>query len=94
MLHHNTYTVGTTPTLIASIPEYNPYTAVLIFNNDNSQIFIGDASVTTSGPDQGLPISKSTVSSQIWLSAEDKLYAISAAGTAANSVTVLFSGPY
>jgi hypothetical protein len=91
-LNHSTYTVGTTPTLIAEIPAKNPYTAVLIFNDDNNPIFVGDSSVAASGADRGLIINKSTVSSQIWLNAGDKLYAVSIAGTAPDKVTVLYSG--
>lgn len=87
---HNAYTVGTTATLIAEIPAGNPKTSVYIYNNDNSQIYIGDSTVTTSGADIGLHIAKSTVF-EIELNASDKLYAISAAGTAANAVVTLFS---
>lgn len=93
-VYHNTYTVGTTPTLIATIPDKNPHTALLIFNDDNQPIFIGDATVATSGADRGIKVSKSTTSSQIWLNAGDKLYAISEAGTAANTVSVLYSGVF
>jgi hypothetical protein len=88
---HDVFTVGTTATLICQIPSKCPTTAVLIFNDDNNPIFIGDATVAVSGADTGLKISKSTTSSQIWLNAGDKLYAISAAGTAANTVAVLWS---
>lgn len=88
---HNEYTVGTTATLIAEIPAKNPLTAVLVFNDDNNPIFVGDATVTASGANLGLKISKSTTSSQIWLNAGDKLYAISAAGTSARAVVTLFS---
>jgi len=93
-VYHNTYTVGTTATLIATIPDKNPNTALLVFNDDNNPIFIGDATVATSGADRGVKISKSTTSSQIWLNAGDKLYAISEAGTSANTVSVLYSGVF
>lgn len=93
-VYHDTYTVGTTPTLIATIPAKNPLTAVTLFNDDNSAIFIGDSTVATSGVNRGVKLSKSTVSSQIWLNAGDKLYAISESGTAANTVSVLYSGVF
>lgn len=93
-IYHQTYTVGTSPTLIATIPAKNPLTALLVFNDDNNPIFIGDATVATTGVDRGLKLSKSTTSSQIWLSAGDKLYAVSAAGTAENTVSVLWSSPF
>lgn len=94
MLHKTNVTVGTSPTLLTTIPEKSPYTAVLIFNNDNSAIFIGDSNVSTSGATAGLQIAKSTTTTQIWLNAGDSLYAISALGTLANSVSVLYSSPF
>jgi hypothetical protein len=88
---HTATTVGTTATIIAEIPAGNPLTAVLVFNDDQHPIFVGDATTTTSGADTGLKLAKSTTSSQIWLNAGDKLYAVSAAGTASNAVVTLFS---
>jgi hypothetical protein len=89
-IEHQAFTVGTTATLIAQIPEGNPKTSVFIYNNDNSQIYIGDSAVTVSGVETGLHIAKQTVF-EIELNAEDKLYAVSAAGTSANAVVTLFS---
>lgn len=89
-LVHDTFTVATTPTLLATIPAGNPTTAVVIVNDDNSSIFIGDVSVSVSGADKGLTISKST-NYVLNLNAGDKLYGISALGTSAHSVTVLYS---
>jgi hypothetical protein len=88
---HDVFTVGTSPTLICQIPKKCPPTAVLIFNDDNNPIYIGDINIATSGTDLGLKVPKSTATTQVWLNAGDKLYAISAAGTAANSVSVLWS---
>lgn len=93
-VYHQTYTVGTSPTLIATIPAKNPLTALLVFNDDNNPIFLGDATVATSGADRGIKLSKSTTSSQIWLNAGDQLYAISAAGTSADTVSVFWSSPF
>lgn len=87
---HNAYTVATTATLIADIPRKCPKTSVYIYNNDNNQIWIGDATVATSGADTGLHIAKQTVF-EIELNAGDKLYAISAAGTSSNAVVTMFS---
>ncbi len=88
---HDVFTVGTTPTLICQIPSKCPITAVLIFNDDNNPIFVGDSTVSVSGADTGLKVPKSTANTQIWLNAGDNLYAVSAAGTAANTVAVLWS---
>ena len=93
-LHHSAITVGTTPTLLATIPAKSDPVALLIFNNDNSAIFIGDSSITTSGANQGLQVSKSTTSSQVWLHAGDSLYGISVAGTSANAVAILYSSAF
>lgn len=89
-IEHQAFTVGTSASIIAQIPEGNPKTSVFIYNNDNSEIFIGDSTVTVSGADTGLRIPKSIVF-EIELNAEDKLYAVSAAGTSANAVVTLFS---
>lgn len=93
-LHHSAVTVGTSPTLLLTVPAKNPYTAVLIFNDDNSAIYVGDNSVSTSGSNLGVKINKSTTTTQLWLSAGDSLYAISASGTSANAVSTLYSSPF
>jgi hypothetical protein len=87
---HDTFTVGTTATLLATIPEGNPTTTVAVVNDDNSSIFIGDATLSVSGANKGLTVVKNT-SYRIDLNAGDKLYAISSAGTANHAVTVLYS---
>lgn len=92
-LHHSAITVGTTPTLLTTVPGGVPYTQVSIFNADNSNVFLGDATVSTSGANQGIQVVKNTVI-QIWLEANDQLYAISAAGTTANAVTVLYAAVF
>lgn len=89
-LVHQSFTVGTTPTLIISIPEGNPTTSVQVINDDNNTVYVGDATVTASGSDKGLPIKKDSVYT-FNLNAEDKLYAIAATSTAANAVSILYS---
>lgn len=89
-LVHDTFTVTTSPTLIATIPAKNPTIMVTVVNDDNSSIYIGDSTVAASGADKGLTVVKNT-SYNIALNAGDNLYAISSAGTASNSVSVLYS---
>jgi hypothetical protein len=89
-LVHDTFTVGTSATLLATIPAGNPTTTVSVVNDDNSSIFIGDATIAVSGANKGLQVVKNTNYS-INLNAGDSLYGISAAGTSANAVTVLYS---
>ena len=89
-INHSNKTVGTSPTLLLTIPAGNPYTVVNIYNEDNSSIYIGDDTVTSSGATKGLQVKKDTPTT-IWLHANDALYAVSAAGTAANAVTTVYS---
>ena len=48
-LHHSATTVGTSATLLLTIPDKSEAVAVLIFNDDNSAIWIGDSTVSTFG---------------------------------------------
>jgi len=89
-LVHDSFTVTTSPTLIATIPAKNPTTIVTISNDDNSSIFIGDETVAASGADKGITVVKN-VNYNLSLNAGDKLYAISAAGTSAYAVSVFYS---
>jgi len=87
---HDVFTVGTSPTLICEIPKKCPPTAVLIFNDDNNSIYVGDSAVAASGADKGVTVKKD--SQYVFeLNAGDKLYAVAASTTTANSVSVLFS---
>lgn len=88
---HINATVRTTATPIVQLPTGLPYTAVQICNGDAQSIWIGDATIATSGATKGTVITAGAVFT-IWLHANDVLYAISAAGTAAGAVTVVYSG--
>ena len=89
-LVHNSFTVGTTPTLIVDLPEGNPSTVVTFFNDANHTIYVGDATVATSGADKGIPAYKDYIFT-VTLNAEDKLYAIAATTSPADALTVLYS---
>lgn len=89
-LVHNSFTVTTSATLLATIPAGNPTTTVTVTNDDNSSIFIGDSTVATSGADKGITVVKN-VSYNVSLNAGDQLYGISAAGTSSNAVTIFYS---
>jgi hypothetical protein len=90
-VEHNNVTVKTIATPIVALASGLPYTAVQICNGDSASIFIGDATIATSGATKGTVITAGSVFT-IWLHAGDVLYAISAAGTAAGAVTVVYSG--
>jgi hypothetical protein len=88
--HFNTQ-VQTTATLIADIPvSVGRNIAVQIYNNHSSAIYIGDTTITTSGATIGRPMA-TTSSFQLWLNGGDKVYAISAAQTAAGACIVTYS---
>ena len=89
-LVHNSVTVGTSATLIGTVPIGNPLTAVQISNSDTNPIFLGDSSVGTSGATKGVRLA-SNGNLQVWLNSGDALYAVSSAGTSANAVGVVFS---
>lgn len=90
-LQHINSQVQTTATLIASLPpSMGRNIAVQIYNNHSSAIYIGDATITTSGATIGRPIA-ANASFQLWLNGGDKIYAISAAQTAAGACIVTFS---
>jgi hypothetical protein len=87
---HNSVTVGTSPTIIATIPAGNPNTVVQISNTDAQTIFLGDSTCSTTGAAKGIRMATNT-NLQVSLNSGDVLYAVSAAGTSANAVTVIFS---
>jgi hypothetical protein len=90
-LFHTNVTVGTSATVIASIPSGATDTQVWVWNNDLQNIYIGDSAITvTSGSNQGFPVVKNTAQS-VWLKSGDTLYGISAAGTSAGAVISMYS---
>lgn len=87
---HVNRTVANTPTVLTTLNTITEYTAVSVQNNDSSSIFIGDSTVATSGTNKGHIVAAGSTY-QVWLRASDSLYAISAAGTSSNAVSVLYS---
>jgi len=90
-LNHNNITVGTTPTLLLTMPNGVGYVAVQVNNRDSAAIFLGDSAVTnTVGINGGQNLAANTTV-QIWMHGNDSLYAVSAAGTATGAVSVIYS---
>jgi hypothetical protein len=88
---HKNNTVRTTVTQIAEVPVgQRQNITVYIQNNDAATIYVGDSSVTTTGANAGWKI-VAGASTQFWCNSGDEIYAISAAGTTANSVIVTYS---
>ena len=91
IVHGNT-TVGTTATVICTVQSgLQRNVAVSIQNLDSATIYIGDSSITTSGATRGHTIA-ANATFQLWCNSGDKIYAISAAGTSAGAVSVVYSG--
>jgi hypothetical protein len=90
-LVHISATVGTTPTLIATIQTGLGSVPIQINNQNAQPIFIGDASITTTGAGRGTRIA-ANANFQLWAHGGDQVYAISAAGTSAGDVSLLYSG--
>jgi len=90
-LVHLSNTVGTTATLICEIRVGLGSVPVQINNQNAQPIFIGDTTITAAGAGRGTRIA-SNGNFQVWAHGGDKIYAISAAGTSAGDVSVLYSG--
>ena len=90
-LNHSNITVGTTPTPLVTLPNGVGYVAVQINNRDSAAIFLGDNAVTnTVGLNGGQNVA-ANATVQIWMHGNDSLYAVSAAGTSAGAVSVIYS---
>jgi len=90
-LVHLSSTVGTTPTLICQIQTGLGSVPVQVNNQNAQPIFIGDETITATGANRGTRVA-SNGNFQVWAHGGDSIYAISAAGTSAGDVSVLYSG--
>jgi len=90
-LVHTSATVGTSATLICTIQTGLGSVPIQINNQNAQPIFIGDASITATGAGRGTRIA-ANANFQLWAHGGDQVYAISAAGTSAGDVSVLYSG--
>ena len=88
---HVNNTVQTTPTLIADLPpSMGQSKAVQIYNGSAASIYVGDATITTSGATIGRTIAAGGTF-QLWINGGDKIYAIATLATTAGSVVVTYS---
>jgi hypothetical protein len=83
--------VLTTPTLVCTIPSGVQYTTVSLYNGSADSIFIGGASVTTTGATRGQIIATEGTA-VLCLNAGDSLYAIAASDTNAGDLAIIYSG--
>ena len=90
-LVHLNASAGTSPSLIFTLENGIGTVPVQIQNGDSASIWLGDTSITTSGATKGHVITAGTTL-QLWLHGNDKVYAVSAAGTAAGAIVITYSG--
>jgi hypothetical protein len=81
----NTTAIFTAPT---GIPRQTPIT---IYNGHSAAIFIGDATITTSGATIGRTLAAAN-SQTFYVNGGDVVYAVSAAGSAAGAIVITFAG--
>lgn len=88
--HINAATQTTATPLLKIIQTARPLTPITVYNGHSASIFVGDATITTSGATIGRTIP--TASSQtFYVNGGDIVYAISAAASAAGAVVITYS---
>jgi hypothetical protein len=89
LVHINAQSQATATPLV-QIPTGIEYVAIQIYNGHSAAIYVGDATVASSGATRGNAISNNT-SQQIWLNGGDTLYVISAIASAAGAISIIYS---
>ena len=90
-LVHTNSLVSTTPGKIVQMPPgISGLVACQIYNNTGASIFLGDATVTSSGATIGNSLANNA-SVQVWLGANDALYAVCATSPA-GYLSILYAG--
>jgi hypothetical protein len=67
-----------------------PQTPITVYNGHSAAIFVGDSGITTSGATIGRTLAASA-SQTFYASANDIIYAISAAASAAGAIVITYS---
>jgi hypothetical protein len=81
----------TTPSILLTIdPNARPLTPITVYNGHSAAIFVGDATIATSGATIGRTIPAAS-SQTFYVMPNDKVWAISAAASAAGSVVITYS---
>lgn len=81
----------TTPSILLTIdPNARPLTPITIYNGHSASIFVGDATIATSGATIGRTI-PAAGSQTFYVMPNDNVYAISAAASAAGAVVITYS---
>lgn len=71
-------------------PNARPQTPITVYNGHSAAIFVGDATIATSGATIGRTLAAGT-SQTFYASANDIIYAISAAASAAGAIVLTYS---
>jgi hypothetical protein len=88
--HINSQTLTTASMLLTIDPNAKPLTPITIYNGHSAAIFVGDASIATSGATIGRTIPAAS-SQTFYVNPNDVVWAISAAASAAGSVVITYS---
>jgi hypothetical protein len=88
--HVNSQTLTTTSALLTIDRNAKPLTPITIYNGHSAAIFIGDATIAASGATIGRTIPAAS-SQTFYVNANDVVYAISAAASAAGAVVITYS---
>jgi hypothetical protein len=88
--HINSQTLTTASILLTIDPNARPLTPITIYNGHSAAIFVGDATIATSGATIGRTIPAAS-SQTFYVNANDNVYAISAAASAAGAVVITYT---
>lgn len=88
---HINCTTFTNATILHTFPmPIRQQTAVTLYNGHSASIFVGDATITTSGATIGRTIPAATAQT-FYVNGGDSLWGISAAGSAAGAIVLTYS---
>ena len=88
--HINASTFTTAAPILTVDADARPLTPVTIYNGHSAAIFVGDASITTSGATIGRTI-PATSSQTFYVNPKDVIYGISAAASATGAIVITYT---
>jgi hypothetical protein len=88
--HINASTFTTAAPILTVDRNARPLTPITIYNGHSAAIFVGDASITTSGATIGRTIPAAN-SQTFYVNANDVIYGISAAASAAGAIVITYT---
>jgi hypothetical protein len=88
--HINTQTLTTASVLHQVDKNARPQTPITVYNGHSAAIFVGDATITTSGATIGRTLAANN-SQTFYASAGDIIYGISVADSATGAVVITYS---